>query len=87
MSKEKEKVVKTPEEEFDGKVAKLKKGKVVKTPEEEFDERVAELKEGKSKAELLKMVSVQPAGHEIFQFIAARKALDELEVKYSKSFA
>ena len=64
-----------------------KKEAAVKTPEEEFDERVTELKEGKSKAELLKMVSVQPAGHEIFQFMAVRKALDELGVKYNKSFA
>lgn len=58
----------------------------VKTPEEEFDEKVAELKKSKSEVELLRIVSVQPAGHELRDFMAARKALDELGIKYSKSF-
>ena len=62
------------------------KEKVVKTPEEEFDEKVAELKKTKSEVELLEIVSVQPAGHELRDFMAARKALDELGIKYSKSF-
>lgn len=63
-----------------------KKEVTVKTPKEEFDEKVAELKKEKSKAELLKIVSVQPANHELRDFMAARKALDELGVKYSTSF-
>lgn len=58
----------------------------VKTPKEEFDEKVAELKEKKSEVELLRIVSIQPANHELRDFMAARKALDELGIKYSKSF-
>jgi len=58
----------------------------VKSPEEEFDKKVAELKKEKSKEELLKIVSVQPENHELRDFLAARKALDELGVKYSMSF-
>jgi len=58
----------------------------VKIPKEEFDEKVAELKKEKSETELLEIVSVQPANHELRDFMAARKALDELGIKYSTSF-
>jgi len=67
---------------MDEKKPKLK----AKTSEEEFDLRVAELKKEKSKAELLEIVSKQPENHELRDFMAARKALDELGVKYSTSF-
>lgn len=57
-----------------------------KTPGEEFNKKIAELKKKKSETELLEIVSVQPANHELRDFMAARKALDELGIKYSKSF-
>jgi len=63
-----------------------KKPKKVKTPEEEFDEKVADLMKTKSKSQLLKIVSVQPSCADLNNFMAARKALDELGVKYSTSF-
>lgn len=53
----------------------------VKTPEEEIAEKVVELKKlGKEK--LLEIVQIQPFNHELRDFVAARKALDELEVEY-----
>ena len=55
--------------------------------EREFKEKVAELKKGKSKDELLAIVSKQPENNDLVNFLAARKALDELKVSYSKSFA
>jgi len=67
-------------------MGKEKKESKVKTPKEEFDEKVAELKKTKSETELLAIVSIQPANHELRDFMAARKALDELDIKYSMSF-
>ncbi len=67
-------------------MAKEKSKPNVKSLEEEFDEKVAELKKEKSKEELLKIVSIQPKNHELNDFMAARRALDELKVPYSKSF-
>lgn len=58
----------------------------VGTPEAEFEKKVAELKEALAPADLLKIVSRQPENHELRDFLAARKALDELGVKYSLSF-
>jgi len=61
-----------------------KKVKVV-TPEEEFKAKVAELKKRPEK-ELLEIVQKQPFNYELGDFMATRKALDELGVKYPKTF-
>lgn len=49
----------------------------------EFADKVAELKK-KPKEELLEIVSKQPLNAELRDFLAARKALDELKVPYSR---
>ncbi|KKM82739.1 hypothetical protein LCGC14_1316520 [marine sediment metagenome] len=51
-----------------------------------FAELVAKVKKDHSKEELLARVSKQPDNYEIAEFMAARKALDEMKVPYSKSF-
>ena len=51
-----------------------------------FQVIVDKLKKEKSKEELLKIVSIQPENHELNDFMAARKALDELKIPYSRSF-
>ncbi|KKM60199.1 hypothetical protein LCGC14_1544300 [marine sediment metagenome] len=51
-----------------------------------FQVVVDKLKKEKSEEELLKIVSIQPENHELNDFMAARKALDELKVPYEKSF-
>jgi len=63
-------------------VKEKSKPEKVKSPEEEFVEKVAELKKEKSKEELLEIVSIQPFNHELRDFMAARKALDEMKVEY-----
>ena len=62
------------------------KPKKIKTQEEEFADKVAELKKEKSEEDLLKIVSIQPENRELRDFLAARKALDELKVPYEKAF-
>lgn len=66
-------------------MAKEKEPKV-KSSEEEFAELVKKLKKDKTKEELLEIVSKQPLNAELTDFIAARKALDELKVPYELSF-
>lgn len=66
-------------------MAKKDKPKV-KTPEEGFADLVKKLKKDKTKEELLEIVSKQPENHELNDFLAARQALDELKVPYSRSF-
>lgn len=66
--------------------AKNTKKAVVDTSEKEFKEKIAELKKSKSTEELLEVVSIQPFNYELSDFLAARKALDELGVTYPKTF-
>lgn len=56
------------------------------TEVKDFKKLVAKLKKEKSKKELLAIVAKQPENHELVDFLAAREVLDELGVKYSKSF-
>jgi len=65
------------------KVTKKEKIKIVK---DEFKAKVAELKKSKTKEELLEIVSIQPFNRELNDFMAARKALDELGVSYPGGF-
>lgn len=66
------------------KAARRKKRK--DREKKEFQVVVDKVKKEKTEAELLEIVSIQPLNHELRDFLAARKALDELGVKYSKSF-
>ena len=65
---------------------KKTKSEKVKSPNKEFDEKVAKLKKEKSKEELLEIIQIQPFNHELADFSAVRKALDELEVKYPRTY-
>lgn len=67
------------------KTPKAKKANIV-DPAEEFEKKVKELKKEKSVKELLEIVSIQPFNYELADFMAARKALDELKVKYPRGF-
>ncbi len=51
-----------------------------------FKEIVDKVKKEKSKEELMEVVSRQPYNYELADFFAARKALDEMGVSYSKAF-
>ncbi len=52
----------------------------------EFADKVAKVKKEHSKEELLEIVQIQPFNHELGEFTAARKALDELKVEYPMNF-
>lgn len=50
--------------------------------QKEFSMKVAKVKKEYSKEELLEIVQIQPFGHELADFMAARKALDEMKIEY-----
>lgn len=54
--------------------------------QKEFSEKVVKVKKEHSKEELLEIVQIQPFNHELGEFMAARKVLDELKVEYPLTF-
>ncbi len=54
--------------------------------QKEFKVVVDKVKKKYSKEELLEIVQIQPFGHELAEFSAARRALDQLKVKYPMTF-
>lgn len=54
--------------------------------QKEFSEKVVKVKKDHSKEELLEIVQIQPFNHELGEFMAARKVLDELKVEYPLTF-
>ena len=69
------------------KETKPKAETIDETEAKDLKTKIDELKKEKTKEELLKIVSVQPETHDLRDFLAARKALDDMGVEYNKTFA
>ncbi len=54
--------------------------------QKEFKVVVDKVRKEYSKEQLLEIVQIQPFGHELAEFLAARKVLDELKVEYPMTF-